>query len=111
VNGSKYTFGEVRYLGYFLILLGIINLWMPGNGLLSGHWDLAYFIIIYGMVIGGSMSAGQFNFNNSGIKRQAQQKVNNLLTQLNRCFESRQDMRIRLSILIKFSTAVSSWAL
>jgi len=51
VNGSKYTLGEVRYLGYFQIILGIINLWLPGNGLL--FWALGFGIlhIIYGMVM------------------------------------------------------------
>ena len=51
VNGSKYTLGEVRYLGYFQVILGIINLWMPGNGLL--FWALGFGIlhIIYGMVM------------------------------------------------------------
>ena len=51
VNGSKYTLGEVRYLGYFQIILGIINLWMPGNGLL--FWALGFGIlhIIYGAVM------------------------------------------------------------
>jgi hypothetical protein len=51
VNGSKYTLGEVRYLGYFQIVLGIINLWMPGNGLY--FWALGFGIlhIIYGVVM------------------------------------------------------------
>ena len=33
VNGSKYTLGEIRWLGYAQIILGLINLWMPGYGL------------------------------------------------------------------------------
>ncbi len=48
VNGSKYTLGEIRYLGYLEIALGVVNLWMPGYGL--GFWALGFgFLhIIYG---------------------------------------------------------------
>jgi len=51
VNGSKYTLGEVRWLGYFQLVLGIINLWMPGNGLV--FWALGFGVlhIIYGLVM------------------------------------------------------------
>lgn len=51
VNGSKYTLGEVRYLGYCQLVLGIINLWVQGYGIL--FWALGFGIlhIIYGMVM------------------------------------------------------------
>ncbi len=51
VNGSKYTLGEVRYLGYGQIILGIINLWTPGYGLYC--WALGFGVlhIIYGAVM------------------------------------------------------------
>ena len=51
VNGSKYTLGEVRYLGYFQIMLGIINLWLPGKALF--FWALGFGLlhIIYGLVM------------------------------------------------------------
>lgn len=51
INGSKYTLGEVRYLGYFQVVLGIINLWIPGNGLY--FWALGFGVlhIIYGVVM------------------------------------------------------------
>ena len=51
VNGSKYTLGEVKYLGYCQLLLGIINLWQPGHGLLL--WALGFGVlhIIYGAVM------------------------------------------------------------
>jgi hypothetical protein len=51
VNGSRYTLGEVKYLGYFQVALGIINLWMPGNGLY--FWTLGFGLlhIIYGVVM------------------------------------------------------------
>ena len=33
INASKYTLGEIRYLGYLQILIGIINCWWIGYGL------------------------------------------------------------------------------
>jgi len=51
VNGSKYTLGEVKWLGYAQIILGLINLWMPGYGLL--FWALGFGVlhIIYGITM------------------------------------------------------------
>ena len=51
VNGSKYTLGEVKWLGYGQILLGIINLWWIGNGLY--FWALGFGLlhIIYGALM------------------------------------------------------------
>ncbi|MEO6491071.1 MAG: hypothetical protein ABIO04_14100 [Ferruginibacter sp.] len=51
VNASKYTFGEVKYLGYFQILLGIISCWMPGYGLY--FWALGFGVlhILYGILM------------------------------------------------------------
>jgi hypothetical protein len=48
VNGSKYTMGEVRWLGYGEIFLGIINLWFPGKGII--FWSLGFGLlhIVYG---------------------------------------------------------------
>ncbi len=51
VNGSKYTLGEVRYLGYAEISIGIINLWLYHEGLLC--WAIGFGIshIIYGIAM------------------------------------------------------------
>ncbi len=51
VNGSKYTIGEVRWLGYGEIILGIINLWNPGRGIV--FWSLGFgaLHIIYGFAM------------------------------------------------------------
>lgn len=48
INASKYTLGEIRYLGYIQILLGIINMWFVGYGLY--FWALGFGImhILYG---------------------------------------------------------------
>ncbi|MFZ4754046.1 MAG: hypothetical protein ACOYLG_11945 [Chitinophagaceae bacterium] len=51
LNGSKYTLGEIRYLGYAQLLLGILNLFAPKQGLLL--WALGFGVchIIYGFIM------------------------------------------------------------
>lgn len=51
VNASKYTLGEIRYLGYGQIILGLINLWAIGYGLY--FWALGFGVlhIIYGAIM------------------------------------------------------------
>lgn len=51
VNASKYTLGEIRYLGYCEIILGIINLWNIGYGL--EFWGIGFGIlhIVYGIAM------------------------------------------------------------
>lgn len=51
VNASKYTLGEIRYLGYGQLVLGIINLWAIGYGLY--FWALGFGVlhIVYGGVM------------------------------------------------------------
>lgn len=51
VNASKYTLGEVRYLGYSQILLGIINCWFVGYGLYFWAAGFGVLHIIYGSVM------------------------------------------------------------
>jgi hypothetical protein len=48
VNASKFTLGEVRYMGYGIIVLGLINCWFLGKGLL--FWTLGFGLlhIVYG---------------------------------------------------------------
>lgn len=48
VNASKYTLGDVRYLGITMILLGLLSTWFLGFGLL--FWALGFGVchIIYG---------------------------------------------------------------
>ncbi len=51
VNASKYTLDEIRYLGYSEIIIGIINLWILGYGLI--FWGIGFSLlhIIYGIII------------------------------------------------------------
>jgi hypothetical protein len=51
VNASKFTLGEVRYLGYGQIILGILNLWLINYGLY--FWAVGFGIlhIIYGLLM------------------------------------------------------------
>lgn len=49
VNGSKYTLGEVRYLGYGQIILGAINCWVPRYGLYFWAAGFGVLHIVYGI--------------------------------------------------------------
>ncbi len=51
LNGSKYTLQEVRFLGYGQIILGIINLWMIGYGLILWAIGFGVLHIVYGAVM------------------------------------------------------------
>ncbi len=51
VNGSKFTLGEIRFLGYAMIVLGIINCWYPGLGLYFWAAGFGLFHIIYGLLM------------------------------------------------------------
>jgi hypothetical protein len=51
VNGSKYTIGEVRYLGYGIIFTGIVNLWFIGNGLYFWAFGFGMLHIVYGLTM------------------------------------------------------------
>jgi hypothetical protein len=48
VNASKYTLGEIRYLGYGQLILGIINLWTGGLGLYFWAAGFGILHIVYG---------------------------------------------------------------
>ncbi|MBI5917251.1 MAG: hypothetical protein HY842_17920 [Bacteroidetes bacterium] len=51
VNGGKYTFDDIRYLGLAEILLGIVGLFKPGYGL--ELWALGFGVlhILYGIIM------------------------------------------------------------
>lgn len=51
VNGSRFTLGEVRYLGYAIILTGLVNLWFPGSGLYFWAFGFGVLHIIYGLAM------------------------------------------------------------
>jgi hypothetical protein len=51
VNASKYTFGEIRYLGYGQLALGIMNLWYVGYGLYFWAMGFGILHILYGMLM------------------------------------------------------------
>lgn len=51
VNASKYTLGEVRYLGFGQILLGLINCWAIGYGLYFWAAGFGILHIIYGILM------------------------------------------------------------
>ena len=51
LNGSKYTLGEIRYLAFGQLILGIINLWMVDYALI--FWALGFGVlhIVYGALM------------------------------------------------------------
>lgn len=51
VNASKYTLGEVRYLGYCQLLLGIINCWFVGYGIYFWAIGFGLLHIVYGVLM------------------------------------------------------------
>jgi hypothetical protein len=51
VNASKYTFDEIRYLGYAELILGLISFWSLGNGLYFWAAGFGVMHIIYGIVM------------------------------------------------------------
>lgn len=51
INAGKYTIGEVRYLGYCQLLLGIINCWFVGFGLYFWAFGFGILHIIYGIIM------------------------------------------------------------
>ena len=51
INGSKYTLDEIRYLGILEIILGCINLFLPGYGLYFWAAGFGILHIIYGVLM------------------------------------------------------------
>lgn len=51
VNGSKYTLGEIRFLGYGMLALGLMNLWFTGYGLYFWAMGFGILHIIYGVAM------------------------------------------------------------
>jgi hypothetical protein len=51
VNGSKYTLGEIRFLGYGMLALGIMNLWFVGYGLYFWAMGFGILHIVYGIAM------------------------------------------------------------
>lgn len=49
VNASRFTFKEIRYLGYAEILLGLVNCWMVGYGLHFWAAGFGVLHIVYGI--------------------------------------------------------------
>ncbi|MEI6524310.1 MAG: hypothetical protein WCO37_12530 [Bacteroidota bacterium] len=51
INASKNTITEIKYLGYCELIIGLISLWLPGNGLF--FWVLGFGVlhILYGTIM------------------------------------------------------------
>jgi hypothetical protein len=51
VNGSKYTLGEIRYLGYAIIMTGMAGLWFDRTGLYTWAFGFGVLHIVYGIAM------------------------------------------------------------
>lgn len=51
INGSKYTLCEIRWLGFSELLLGILNLWLIGYGLVFWAFGFGILHIVYGAMM------------------------------------------------------------
>ncbi len=51
LNASKYTLGEIKYLGYIQIALGLISCWFIGYGLYFWAAGFGLMHIMYGIVM------------------------------------------------------------
>jgi hypothetical protein len=51
VNASKYTFRDIRFLGFIEIILGLIASILPGGGILYMAVGFGIFHILYGIVM------------------------------------------------------------
>ena len=51
LSREKYTLGEVRYLGYGQLILGVINIWLPEYGLYFWAAGFGVLHIVYGLVM------------------------------------------------------------
>jgi hypothetical protein len=51
INASKYTLTEIRYLGFFQVALGLVNLWMIGFGLYFWAAGFGLLHIVYGIIM------------------------------------------------------------
>lgn len=51
VNGSKYTMGEVRYLGYAEIVTGVISLFLTPQGIFVWAFGFGVLHIVYGVAM------------------------------------------------------------
>ncbi len=51
VNGSKYTMGEVRYLGYGQLITGLLSLFIVSRGLYAWAFGFGILHILYGVAM------------------------------------------------------------
>ncbi|PWT77370.1 MAG: hypothetical protein C5B59_04230 [Bacteroidetes bacterium] len=51
IHASKYTLGEVRYLGYGELLLGLVSLWVKGYSIYFWAFGFGILHIIYGIIM------------------------------------------------------------
>ncbi len=51
INGSKYTLSDIRYLGLFVLMLGLMACFFVGYGLLAWTVGFGMLHIVYGALV------------------------------------------------------------
>lgn len=51
INGSKFTVGEIRFLGYGQLVTGLLCLWFPNHGLIAWAFGFGILHIVYGFTM------------------------------------------------------------
>ena len=59
INASKYTYSDIRYLGYLEVVLGLISMYYMGYGLLFWAFGFGILHIVYGLVMYFKYERGQ----------------------------------------------------
>jgi hypothetical protein len=59
INASKYTFSDIRYLGFLEVILGLVCMFFAGYGLIFWAFGFGILHIIYGLVMYFKYERGQ----------------------------------------------------
>ena len=51
VNAEKYTFSDIKYLGYLELILGVVSLFYLGKGLLFWIVGFGFLHVLYGLIM------------------------------------------------------------
>ncbi|TDG36575.1 hypothetical protein EZJ43_08660 [Pedobacter changchengzhani] len=61
INASKYTYSDIRYLGYCEVILGLICMFYTGYGILFWAFGFGVLHIVYGLLMYFKYERGQIN--------------------------------------------------
>lgn len=58
INGSKYTFSDIKYLGFLEVALGCLSLFIPGIDLMLWALGFGALHILYGLIVWNKYDKG-----------------------------------------------------